>query len=34
VPTVVLFAGGDVCRIYVGARPAQEYRDGVDALLS
>ncbi len=34
VPTVVLFHGGDVRRVYVGARPAQEYRDGVDALLS
>lgn len=33
VPTVVLFAGGDVKRVLVGTRSAQEYRAGIDALL-
>lgn len=33
VPTVMLFAEGDVKRVYVGARPAQEYRSGIDELL-
>lgn len=33
VPTVMLFAGGDIKRVYVGARPAQEYRSGIDELL-
>jgi len=33
VPTVMLFANGDIKRIYVGARSAQEYRTGVDELL-
>jgi thioredoxin 1 len=34
VPTVMLFAGGDVKRVFVGARPAQEYRAGIDELLN
>jgi thioredoxin len=34
VPTVILFSGGDVRRVYVGARSGREYREGVDALLS
>jgi thioredoxin 1 len=33
VPTVVMFAGGDVRRVFVGARSAQEYRTGIDELL-
>lgn len=33
VPTVMLFAGGDVKRVLVGARSAQEYRANVDELL-
>lgn len=33
VPTVMLFAEGGVKRVYVGARPAQEYRSGIDELL-
>ena len=33
VPTVMLFAGGDVQRVFVGARSAQEYRAGIDELL-
>jgi thioredoxin len=33
VPTVMLFSGGEVRRVYVGARSGQEYREGVDALL-
>ena len=33
VPTVMLFAGGDVKRVLVGARSAQEYRAGIDDLL-
>src|SRR5262245_11688298 len=33
VPTVMLFAGGDVKRVFVGARSAQEYRAGIDELL-
>jgi thioredoxin 1 len=33
VPTVMLFAGGDVKRVLVGARSAQEYRAGIDELL-
>ncbi|HUQ52833.1 MAG TPA: thioredoxin [Gammaproteobacteria bacterium] len=33
VPTVMLFAGGDVKRVLVGARSAQEYRSSVDELL-
>ncbi len=33
VPTVMLFAGGDVKRVLVGARSAQEYRSNVDELL-
>ena len=33
VPTVMLFAGGDVKRVFVGARSAQEYRSGIDELL-
>ena len=33
VPTVMLFAGGGIKRVYVGARPAQEYRAGIDELL-
>ena len=33
VPTVMLFEGGDVKRVFVGARSAQEYRLGLDELL-
>ncbi len=33
VPTVMLFAAGDVKRVYVGARSAREYRSGIDELL-
>lgn len=33
VPTVMLFAGGEVRRVFVGARSAQEYRLGIDELL-
>ena len=33
VPTVMLFAGGDVKRVFVGARSAHEYRVGIDELL-
>jgi thioredoxin 1 len=33
VPTVMLFAGGDVRRVLVGTRPAQEYRAEIDELL-
>jgi thioredoxin 1 len=33
VPTVMLFEGGDVKRVLVGARPAQEYRSSIDELL-
>ena len=33
VPTVMLFAGGDVKRVFVGARSANEYRLGIDELL-
>ncbi len=33
VPTVMLFAGGDVKRVLVGARSPQEYRSNVDELL-
>lgn len=33
VPTVMLFAGGDVKRVLVGARSPQEYRANVDELL-
>ena len=33
VPTVMLFEGGDVKRVFVGARSAQEYRSGIDELL-
>ena len=33
VPTVMLFAGGDVKRVFVGARSAHEYRAGIDELL-
>jgi len=33
VPTVMLFAGGDVKRVFVGARSAQEYRASLDELL-
>jgi hypothetical protein len=33
VPTVMLFSGGDVKRVLVGARSAQEYRAGIDELL-
>ena len=33
VPTVMLFAGGDIKRVFVGARSAQEYRSGIDELL-
>lgn len=33
VPTVMLIADGDVRRVYVGARSAQEYRDGIESLL-
>ena len=33
VPTVMLFEGGDVKRVFVGSRSAQEYRAGIDELL-
>jgi thioredoxin 1 len=33
VPTVMLFERGDVKRVFVGARSAQEYRAGIDELL-
>ena len=33
VPTVMLFETGDIKRVYVGARSAQEYRTGIDELL-
>lgn len=33
VPTVMLFAGGDVKRVLVGTRSAQEYRASIDELL-
>jgi thioredoxin 1 len=33
VPTVMLFAEGDVKRVYVGARGPREYRQGIDELL-
>jgi len=33
VPTVMLFEGGEVKRVLVGARSAQEYRAGIDELL-
>jgi thioredoxin 1 len=33
VPTVMFFDGGDVKRVFVGARSAQEYRTGIDELL-
>jgi thioredoxin 1 len=33
VPTVMLFESGDVKRVFVGARSAQEYRSGIDELL-
>ena len=33
VPTVMLFAGGDVKRVFVGARSSQEYRTGIEELL-
>ena len=33
VPTVMLVADGEIRQIFVGARPAQEYRAGIDALL-
>jgi thioredoxin 1 len=33
VPTVMLFEGGDVRRVLVGARSAQEYRSSLDELL-
>ena len=33
IPTVMLVAGGEIRRVLVGARSAQEYRDGVEALL-
>lgn len=33
VPTVMLFAGGGVRRVFVGARSEQEYRLGIDELL-
>jgi thioredoxin 1 len=33
VPTVMFFTGGDVNRVLVGARSAQEYRAGIDDLL-
>jgi thioredoxin 1 len=34
VPTVMLLAKGEVERVFVGAQPAEEYRVGIDALLS
>jgi thioredoxin 1 len=33
VPTVMLFEGGGVKRVFVGARSVQEYRSGIDELL-
>jgi thioredoxin 1 len=33
VPTVMLLADGEIKRVYVGARPAQEYRDGIEDVL-
>jgi hypothetical protein len=33
VRTVMLFEGGDVKRVFVGSRSAQEYRAGIDELL-
>jgi thioredoxin 1 len=33
VPTVMLFEGGGVRRVLVGARSAQEYRSSIDELL-
>jgi len=33
VPTVMLFEGGGVKRVFVGARSEQEYRAGIDELL-
>ena len=33
VPTVMLVADGEIRQIFVGARSAQEYRAGIDALL-
>lgn len=33
IPTVMLVADGEIRRMLVGARSAQEYRDGVEALL-
>jgi thioredoxin 1 len=33
VPTVMLFEGGDVKRVFVGARSVHEYRAGIDDLL-
>ena len=33
VPTVMLFEGGGVKRVLVGARSAQEYRSSIDELL-
>ena len=33
IPTVMLVADGEIRRVIVGARSAQEYRDGIEALL-
>jgi len=33
IPTVMLVADGEIQRVLVGARPASEYREGVEALL-
>jgi thioredoxin 1 len=33
VPTVMLISNGEIRRILVGARSAQEYRDGIESLL-
>jgi thioredoxin 1 len=33
VPTVMLFEGGGVKRVFVGARSEHEYRAGIDELL-
>lgn len=33
VPTVMLVADGEIRRVFVGARPAGEYREGIEALL-
>jgi thioredoxin len=33
VPTVMLLADGEIRRVFVGARPPQEYREGIQALL-